>query len=267
MDSASTAGGLPGDGRMGTDKDRMDDHSYQGHEPQDGSEQDLERIHDWAVGERATSNDTHTDWVEECQSEEEHGSSVRRLSGVSVPDCELRGTLDSSPELHMEELSPRHLSPAVGNRPRGEMMVGLFPEPIEHPSQKGEKEKNPVDEITVRHFEPSLDCEPQGVLDSSPELHMEDVSPRDRSPAVGNRPGRGEMMVGLFPEPNKQPSQKGEKEKNPVGEPTVRHFEPSPDMDPRSPRDQLTNIALRDGLSEGEDKLLTACSFTKIWTA
>ena len=30
MDSASTAGGLPGDGRMGTDKDRMDDHSYQG---------------------------------------------------------------------------------------------------------------------------------------------------------------------------------------------------------------------------------------------
>ena len=58
----------------------------------------------------------------------------------------------------MEELSPRHLSPTVGNRPgRGEMMVGLFPEPIEHPSQKGEKEKNPVDETTVRHFELTLD--------------------------------------------------------------------------------------------------------------
>ena len=107
----------------------------------------------------------------------------------------------------MEELSPRHLSPSVGNRPgRGEMMVGLLPEPIEHPSQNGEKEKNPVDENTVRHFEPSPDCKPQGALDSSLELHMEDVSPQDRSPAVGYRPGRGEMMLGLFPEPIEQPS-------------------------------------------------------------
>ena len=115
----------------------------------------------------------------------------------------------------MEELSPRHLSPAVGNRPgQDEMMVGLFPEPIEHPSPIGEKEKNPVDETTVCHFKPSLDCEPQGALDSSQELHMEDVSLRDHSPAVGNRPGRGEMMVGLFPEPIEQPSQKGEKEKS-----------------------------------------------------
>ena len=34
-------------------------------------------------------------------------------------------------------------------------------------------------------------------------------------------------------------------------------------MESRSPRDRLTNIALRDGLSKGEDKLLAACSFTK----